>query len=145
MPAPLDDPLLEPSRDGSPDPTPAGRVGGQPSAWRGTTRARDRAPARRVTTPARPRPKNPDGRRALGEVIRALRAERGWSQERLANACGYDRAYIGQLERGKRWPTVEAIWYVLAALGVNWVEFGSAMHTEPALRAVPVPRDGPAR
>lgn len=89
-----------------------------------------------------PRPKNPDGRRAVGAVIRALRTRRGWSQDRLAYACGYDRAYVGQLETGKRWPTVEAIWYVLHALGASWEEFGVAMQAEAALRAAPAPREG---
>ena len=100
-----------------------------------------RPPTRRVTASRGPRPKNPDGRRALGDVIRALRLARGWSQERLANACGYDRAYIGQLERGERWPTVEAIWYVLHALGAGWTEFGAAMQAEAAFRAAPAPRE----
>lgn len=93
-------------------------------------------------TPApRPRPKNPQARRALGDVLRALRTARGWSQERLAHACGYDRAYVGQLERGQRWPTVEAVWYVLHALGASWEEFGAAMQHAAALRAAPAPRD----
>jgi transcriptional regulator with XRE-family HTH domain len=77
-------------------------------------------------------------------VVRALRLARGWSQERLANACGYDRAYVGQLERGERWPTVEAIWYVLHALGAEWTEFGAAMQAEAALRAAPALRDARA-
>lgn len=96
----------------------------------------------RVATPARSRPKNPAARRALGDVIRALRTKRGWSQERLALECGYDRAYVGQLERGQRWPTVEAVWYVLHALGADWTEFGDAMQGEPTLRAAPAARSG---
>ena len=91
---------------------------------------------------ARSRPKNPAARSALGDVLRALRAERGWSQERLAHACGYDRAYVGQLERGERWPTVEAVWYVLHALGASWEEFGAVMQRAPALQAAPARREG---
>lgn len=71
-----------------------------------------------------------------------LRVQRGWSQERLALECGYDRAYVGQLERGQRWPTVEAVWYVLHALGAQWTTFGAAMQAEAALRVAPAPREG---
>ena len=78
-------------------------------------------------------------------MIRALRAKRGWSQERLALECGYDRAYVGQLERGQRWPTVEAIWYVVHALGADWSAFGAAMDAAPAFAAPPAPREGRAR
>jgi ribosome-binding protein aMBF1 (putative translation factor) len=102
---------------------------------------RSPASAVRISSPARARPKNPDARRALGDVIRALRVRRAWSQERLANVCGYDRAYVGQLERGTRWPTVEAIWYILHALGADWTEFGEAMQSEDAFRAGPAPRE----
>ncbi len=98
-----------------------------------------------VRSSAGARPKNPDARLALGRVVRALRTRRGWSQERLAYACGYDRVYVSQLERGQRWPTVEAVWYVLHALGADWKEFGEAMQSEDALRAAPAPRHDHAR
>ncbi len=39
---------------------------------------------------------------ALGRKIRALRTERGWSQEGFADNCGLDRTYIGGIERGER-------------------------------------------
>ena len=61
----------------------------------------------------------------------------------MAYEAGYDRAYVGQLERGQRWPTLEAIWYVLHALGAGWDEFGAAMQREPALRRAPKSRTSP--
>lgn len=73
-------------------------------------------------------------------MLRELRQRRGWSQERLAHEAGYDRAYVGQLERGTRWPTLEAVWYILAALDIGWDEFGHVMASEPALRQSPAPR-----
>lgn len=40
--------------------------------------------------------------RRLGEAIRTLRKERGFSQEEFAFECELHRTYIGALERGER-------------------------------------------
>lgn len=39
---------------------------------------------------------------ALGDRIRSLRSEKGWSQEELADNCNLHRTYIGGIERGER-------------------------------------------
>ena len=41
----------------------------------------------------------------LGKAIRLKRETLGWSQEKLADRCGFDRTYISMLERGKRNPS----------------------------------------
>lgn len=39
---------------------------------------------------------------AFGHLVRSYRTQRGWSQEELADRWGYARAYVSQIERGKR-------------------------------------------
>lgn len=46
---------------------------------------------------------------AFGERVRTLRQERGWSQERLAEAAGLHWTYVGQIERGRRNVTLHNI------------------------------------
>ena len=43
-----------------------------------------------------------DIRLRFGKVVREIRKERGYSQEKLAMEAGLDRTYIGGLERGER-------------------------------------------
>ncbi|MBL1256043.1 helix-turn-helix domain-containing protein [Methylocystis sp. Sn-Cys] len=40
----------------------------------------------------------------LGESVRKRREALGFSQEELADRCGFDRTYISMIERGKRNP-----------------------------------------
>ncbi len=41
-----------------------------------------------------------NGQQQLGVRIKELRRERGWSQRRLAQKCGLNRAHVGTLESG---------------------------------------------
>ena len=43
----------------------------------------------------------PSTRRILAKKIKLLRATRGWSQETLAELCGFSRSYIANIEAGK--------------------------------------------
>jgi transcriptional regulator with XRE-family HTH domain len=54
---------------------------------------------------------------ALGLAIRALRKERGFSQEGLAYEARIDRSHMGKIERGERNVTILNIVRICAALG----------------------------
>jgi len=51
--------------------------------------------------------------------IRALRKNRGISQERLAELSDLHRTYIGAIERGERNVTIDTLDQIANALGVS--------------------------
>jgi transcriptional regulator with XRE-family HTH domain len=55
----------------------------------------------------------------LGERVRALRRERGWTLELLAERSGVSRAMISKLERGEKNPTLVVAARVAEGLGVS--------------------------
>ena len=56
---------------------------------------------------------------AFGKVLRALRAERGLSQEALALEAGVQRNYVSLIERGINQPTITIIFKLAAALAMK--------------------------
>ena len=64
-----------------------------------------------------------NGRALLAWNLRRLRAERGVSQERLANDSGLDRAYVSEMERELGNATLDVLDRLGAVLGVHVLEF----------------------
>jgi len=56
--------------------------------------------------------------RALGQRIRELRTERGYSQEGFADECGVHRTFMGTIERGESNLSFQNIAKVATTLGV---------------------------
>lgn len=59
---------------------------------------------------------------AFGRAVRALREERGLSQEALSFACGRHRTYVSGIERGTSSPTLGTIAVLAGALQVTAAE-----------------------
>ncbi len=63
-----------------------------------------------------------DIRKKFGKRLRALREERGWSQEEFADRAGLHRTYVSAVERGVRNPTLSVLERLAKALGVSMTE-----------------------
>ena len=59
-----------------------------------------------------------DIRVRLGQNLRKLRDEKGWSQEDFADRAGIHRTYVSDIERGRRNPTITVLEKLAKPLGV---------------------------
>jgi len=55
----------------------------------------------------------------FGATVRRLRVDRGWTQERLAEASGLTTTYVGQVERGVRVPSLTVVLKLARGLSVS--------------------------
>ena len=67
---------------------------------------------------------------AFGKVLRALRTERGLSQEALALDAGIQRNYVSLIERGINQPTITIIFKLSAALEMQPSQLIELVETE---------------
>jgi transcriptional regulator with XRE-family HTH domain len=74
----------------------------------------------------------------LGERVRALRREGGWTLEMLAERSGVSRAMISKLERGEKNPTLVVAAKVAEGLGMN---LSQLIGVEEKRKVVVVPRE----
>ncbi|MBN9106054.1 MAG: helix-turn-helix transcriptional regulator [Propionibacteriaceae bacterium] len=68
----------------------------------------------------------------FGARVRALRTDRGWSQEEFAHRANLDRTYVSGVERGVRNPTLDVITRFAATLEVEVADLfpRSAAHSD---------------
>jgi len=58
-----------------------------------------------------------DLRQIFGRNVRLVRQERGLTIETLSDAAGLSYSYVGELERGRRNPTLAVVEALAVALG----------------------------
>jgi transcriptional regulator with XRE-family HTH domain len=61
--------------------------------------------------------------RTIAELLTDLRARRGWPLRELAQRSGLSIAYLSELERGRKLPTLEALDQLAAAFDFNLAAF----------------------
>jgi transcriptional regulator with XRE-family HTH domain len=57
------------------------------------------------------------------EELKRIREKKGWSQTRLAQESGVDRATINQVEGGRRSPTIATLEVLAATMGAEVADF----------------------
>jgi len=60
-----------------------------------------------------------DVQRKIGQRIRKLRQEQGWSQETFADMCKFHRSYMGAVERGEVNLTIKSLQTISKILGIS--------------------------
>lgn len=73
--------------------------------------------------------------KGFGNVVRDARLDAGWTQEELAHRAGVHRTYIGDLENGRKSPTLDVVEALAAALGRAASELITAAERQIAIRA----------
>lgn len=58
----------------------------------------------------------------VGDRIRSLRNERGWSQEELAHRADIHPSHLGKIERGEKSATIDSLEKIVNALGITFEE-----------------------
>lgn len=67
-------------------------------------------------------PRLAEHRAQFGHRIALLRQRVDWTQERLAEASGFDRKTINRIENGRHSPSLDRVFVLAYALGVAPVE-----------------------
>lgn len=66
--------------------------------------------------------------KVVGDRIRFVRNEKGYSIEELAHRLNVSITYLGRVERGDRSPTLDILGKIITALGISFVELFSDFH-----------------
>ena len=76
----------------------------------------------------------------LGDWVRQWRHSRRWTQERLAEALGYEVSYIAKIERGNRRASRQFVVRLAAVVDVDPPELGQMVRQPTARLRLPVPQ-----
>jgi ribosome-binding protein aMBF1 (putative translation factor) len=60
-----------------------------------------------------------DIQKQIGARMRALRLQKGWSQDVFADRSGLHRAHVGEIERGEQNVTIQTLKTIADTLGVR--------------------------
>lgn len=63
----------------------------------------------------------------IGQLLKDLREDRGWSLRDLGMTVGMNKTYLGDIELGKRNPTVNSLEKIVAGYGLTLKEFFEKM------------------
>jgi transcriptional regulator with XRE-family HTH domain len=61
-------------------------------------------------------------RALFGHRVAAIRQQSDWTQEKLAEATGFDRKTINRIENGRHSPSLDRVLVLAYALGVEPIE-----------------------
>ena len=63
----------------------------------------------------------------IGQLLKDLRDERGWSLREFGLIVGMNKTYLGDIELGKRNPTFNSLEKIVAGYGLTVREFFAKM------------------
>lgn len=63
----------------------------------------------------------------IGQLLKDLRDERGWSFREFGLIVGMNKTYLGDIELGKRNPTINSLEKIVAGYGLTVREFFAKM------------------
>lgn len=63
----------------------------------------------------------------IGQLLKDLRDERGWSLREFGLIVGMNKTYLGDIELGKRSPTINSLEKIVAGYGLTVREFFAKM------------------
>lgn len=69
-------------------------------------------------------------KKSIGDRIRSMRNEKGWSQEELAHRADLHPSHMGQIERGETGFTIDSLEKVIKALDTTFEELFRFMSEE---------------
>jgi transcriptional regulator with XRE-family HTH domain len=59
----------------------------------------------------------------VGDNLKRLRSDKGWSLDKAAKETGVSKAMLGQIERGESSPTVAKLWQIASGFEVSFSSF----------------------